>query len=374
MLQLYQELKRCKENGLKGVLGTIIKTEGSTYQKAGAKCFIAEDGKFTGLLSGGCVEDDLKEHSKEILQTGVPKRVFYDFRGEDDFLWGLGLGCNGSIEIFLETYDLEKNPGKAMMIEKMLFQSTERSHWILTIIESGNSLNIGQKFLLCESREPSGNLPKQVLAAFQSRNESGKPEMIQIQEGDEKMGIFIEHVMPEPKLIVFGAGPDALPLVNGAKLLNWSVTLVDHRPAYLNKEHFPNADHFILNNKGEFQDIPISSNTFIVVMTHHFEQDNVIFQNLITTDTPYIGLLGPRKRTHQFIEEVLNSNPELKEKNFDSVFNPVGLDINSKTPEEIAFSILAEIISVYRGGGNGLSLRTLSGPYVSERKEIPLSV
>ena len=133
-MAIAKEIERCKQLGLKGVLATIISVEGSTYQKAGTKCFFAEDGKLTGLLSGGCVENDVIEHGKQMINSGDTKCLQYDLRDNGEDVWGLGVGCNGSMEIFLEPYDPRGQHPSSQVIEEMYAVTTP--HIVSTVIEA----------------------------------------------------------------------------------------------------------------------------------------------------------------------------------------------------------------------------------------------
>ncbi|SDN10033.1 Xanthine and CO dehydrogenase maturation factor, XdhC/CoxF family [Fictibacillus solisalsi] len=339
MLPIYLEMKRCIQNGLRGVLGTIIRTEGSTYQKSGAKCFWSEDGTLTGLLSGGCVEGDFMEHAKEVLKSASCKTISYDFRGGGDDLWGLGLGCNGSIDIFLEPFDTLGDPEKAARSMDICETALAHEVGIATIVEASDPVLIGEKWV-------SEQVP-----FHQSR-----AGVYSIPYGEKEALVFSETLTPPPQLVIFGAGPDAVPLIKGAKQLNWQVTVIDHRPAFVNQQYFPEADHLICVSKGEWPDLRIGSFSFVVIMTHHFEQDALFLKQSLKTAAPYIGVLGPNKRTYQLLDQM---NVGLTQEQLSRLHSPIGLDIGSKTPEEIALSILAEITMIYREKGSGNPLHVM---------------
>jgi xanthine dehydrogenase accessory factor len=347
MLPIYNELLRCEENKIRGVIGTIIKTEGSTYQKAGAKCFLAEDGKMTGLLSGGCVESDLMEHASEVLRTSTCKRLFYDFRDKGDDLWGLGLGCNGSIDIFLEPFDPLNLSRQAQILKKSISRSLTQPTTIATIIEAKETpLLVGEKFVLVEQVRSESKTPFQI-QQIETALSNGNSGLFTLTINGESLDVFFDFIQPDPHLIVCGAGPDAVPLATGAKQLNWKVTVIDHRETYLNKEHFPSADHLRCFPKGKEPDVRISSNTFVIIMTHHFEQDQMLLNHFLHSGAAYLGILGPKRRTYQLLDGISNDIPAER---LEHLYSPVGLDIGSKTPQEIALSILSEMVMVHRGG------------------------
>ncbi|MDN4073111.1 XdhC family protein [Fictibacillus terranigra] len=338
MLPIYREMNRCAENGIRGVLGTIIRTEGSTYQKEGTKCFWAEDGKLTGLLSGGCVEGDLAEHAREVLDHSSCKTLAYDFRDKGDDLWGLGLGCNGSIDILLEPFDPVK-----------LRENTERT---LELYESALNHETILRTII-EAETPSLKGKKWVVAPNMDHVKSG---LDTVAYENEKVLVFTEKITPSPRLTLFGAGPDAVPLVNGAKQLNWHITIIDHRPSFVNTQNFPQADQLLCVPKGKWQDPEIGNHSFVVTMTHHFDQDLLLLEHILETDAAYIGVLGPNKRTYELMDRL---GKKFHEDRLSRLYSPIGLDIGAKTPEEIALSILAEMVMVHRGKGSGQSLQVM---------------
>ncbi|WP_085507100.1 XdhC family protein [Thalassobacillus devorans] len=362
MLPIYKEMKRCRDLMKKGVLGTIIRTEGSTYQKAGAKCFISEDGFITGLVSGGCVEGDLGEYAKHVMETGNSKKVFYDFRDGGDDLWGLGLGCNGSIEIYLEPF-YPMSPS-SIQIEEFFSRALSSSICMITIISSDNPISSEKERIIIEEENSSHNEIKdeRIKNEYNKRLKNNETGLYR----REELEVFFDFVIPSPHVIVFGAGPDAVPLVDGVKRLNWRVSVIDHRPEFVSGSHFPDADELILNKRGTLPEMTLNEHSFIVIMTHHFEQDQQILSELLKVKTGYIGILGPRKRTYQLLEGISNAK-DISEQELINFYSPIGLDISAKTPEEISYSIVTEMINVHRGG-NGISLKMTKGPYIWEQK------
>lgn len=332
MSNIMKELLRCKREGRSGVLATIIQVEGSAYQKEGTKCFYSEDGILTGILSGGCVEQDIEEHAKDVLQQRKPRTIFYDFRGEASDLWGLGVGCNGAIQIFLELYDPIQQPDRSELIEMSVTRLIREAQTVVTIIDGPDHERIGEKWLASERRDLS-------LAGWK---------------------FFHDRITPVPKLLVFGAGPDAVPVVKGAKELGWHVTVADHRPGYLHQPPFGSADQLVHTPAGKAPAVELDSHTFVVIMSHHFEQDQLMLTHVLSSDVSYIGVLGPRHRTQRMLEpmECQWNTAKLKR-----IHSPIGLDIGSKTPEEIALSILSELTACYRGAMAAASLKEKAGEF-----------
>ncbi|WP_409292603.1 XdhC family protein [Peribacillus sp. SCS-37] len=366
MMEIYKELQRCKRNGLRGIIGTIISTKGSTYQKSGAKCFISEDGILTGLLSGGCVEGDLKEYIQEILATGVPRIIQYDFQDEGDLVWGLGLGCNGKLNIFLEPYLPSDSKRKAAVIDQFFLSTQTKPLHRITIVDSNDISLIGTSWVVDPESEEIPNIPFQEILQDYNGVRLTHKNYLSFVGGKFNLEVFYEFTEPAPKLVVFGAGPDAIPLVRIAKTLNWHVTVLDYRTAFATKEKFPEADMLVVYRAGKVPEIDINQNSYVVLMTHNFIQDQIILEGILKMDPSYIGVLGPRKRTDQLIRtsETLGANTKLHQ-----IHGPIGLDLGSKTPEEIALSILAEIMLVHRGGSGHKLSKVKGGPPLGAEKE-----
>ncbi|WP_044895349.1 XdhC family protein [Bacillus alveayuensis] len=348
MITIKKELERCKKEGLSGVLGTIVSTEGSTYQKAGAKCFISEDQRLTGLLSGGCVESDIIEYAMKVLETGKPTVIHYDFYGDDDIVWGLGIGCNGKMNIFLQPYLPTKHPEKAAIIDQYFSDALQKKLHTVTIVEAKDESLQGKMWVI-DGAFDNNDLPisvHEIAVDYMMRKKNLKNEIVYL-GGEQDLYVYYESTSPPPHLIVFGAGPDAIPLVKMAKNLKWLVTVLDHRPSYCNEENFPEADFIHVYPVGSVPNVSIHKNSYVVIMTHNFLHDKEILESILDTDAAYIGLLGPRRRTDRLIAM---SNTLLSNEKIHRIHSPIGLDIGAKTPEEIAFSILAEIMMIYRGG------------------------
>ena len=354
MFTITNEMERCGRENKRGVMATVIRVEGSAYQKEGAKCFIAEDGELIGLLSGGCVESDVIEHGKEVLQTGRPKKIYYDFRDEVDQIWGLGVGCNGAIEIFLELYDPIGHPEKCELMKAAF--TTSKTEIIATITASKNEFEIGDKWIVSVKNEVISINRFEGKTNPYSKLLKGKSMLASLNNNTE---VFFDYIDPVPTLCVFGAGPDAAPLVKTVKNLGWLVKVVDHRPGFVSETNFPFADELICYQRDESPEVGLHENVYAVVMSHQFIQDQIVLETLLKSNIPYIGVLGPVTRTEQLLQPICNkySIAELK---LDRIYSPVGIDIGAKNPEEIALSIASELVNVHRDG-NSVHLKQTKG-------------
>jgi xanthine dehydrogenase accessory factor len=273
-------------------LGLLVATAGSTYRKAGAMMLIAANGDTAGLLSGGCLEGDLAEYARSVIETGSARLVTYDMRGGDDLVWGLGLGCEGAMHILLLRAGPENSWQPLAHFSEAL--AHHRSTSVGIVVESARAGSpVGTVML-------SGAEVDVVLAAAADTGTIGWFET-----DSPRWKLFALPLWLPPKLLLLGAGPDAVPVVDFAARLNWKVTLVDHRPAYADSTHFPAAERVIHAQPEELPGVlnpaPFAA---AVVMSHHLPSDLKYLRALAATDIPYIGLLGPAARRERLLADL----------------------------------------------------------------------
>jgi xanthine dehydrogenase accessory factor len=303
----------------KAALATLVAVEGSSYRRPGARLLVLSDGRRLGSISGGCLEDDIVLRANKVLQDGQPVVVTYDTTDENDIVWGVGLGCQGVVRVFIESI------------------STERPRWIpiltqnrVTRCSTALSVVHGEDFTDLRATHLTEDLP---------------PGMV-------KHAVFEEVIAPPPSLFIFGAGDDARPLVRLAKEVGWYVTVSDSRAAYATRPRFPEADGIIVAPAEEANDrLALDEKSFVVLMTHRFAEDAKLLPLLLSQPLAYVGVLGPRKRTDRLLTQLSGEGFVALPETLERLFAPVGLDLGSTTPETIALSILAELQS-------GLTKRT----------------
>jgi xanthine dehydrogenase accessory factor len=340
LLDAYQQLKLQTENC---VLETIIETFGSTYQKPGARMLINKTGGMTGLLGGGCFERDLVEHAQSVFENGSAKTVFYDMRSPDNFVWGLGLGCNGAVKVLLQL--LKADDGFSPLDIIASSAEANLSGVLVSLVESSHSdFPSGQNIFLPASTDDDHMLLSPEHFPFKT---FALQAVIQKQPHIESHVIsgqlikaFYDPLQPPSRLLIIGAGIDAIPLVTSAKALGWRVTVIDHRTSYINQERFPLAErllHLIPEDVNE--NLDLNQFNALVLMTHNIEYDERYLKAIVNCNIPYIGLLGPMQRKDRLMKSLGSHSAQIKER----VFGPVGLDIGAETPEEIALSVMAGI-------------------------------
>jgi len=325
------------------VLVTVYATEGSTYSKTGHRILIAGNGDYQGLVSGGCLEGDLAEHARGVLETGNSRTVTYDLRDEADEIWGMRIGCNGVIKVLLQRLaaDTGYEPFQTIA-ERHLHQQLAIC---ATIIESENpDLPRGASLIDWEKDYSASQIPDALLNSLReqcaARISASAPELVEEEIGSGQCTILYAPIPLIPRLLVLGAGPDAVPLVNMAIEIGWQVTVADHRAAYLEEPAFRHAHEIACIDPKQLDKTKnLDDFSAVVVMSHHLETDRTYLNQLAGSNLAYIGVLGPKARRDRLISELDQDKQQLAER----LKGPVGLGIGADSPESIALSILAEI-------------------------------
>jgi xanthine dehydrogenase accessory factor len=318
------------------VLATVIETEGSTYSKSGHRILIAGNGHYQGLVSGGCLEGDLAEHAREVIKTGIAKAVRYDLRDDADEIWGMGIGCNGVIEVLLQR--LNRTSGFEPYATIAATAMTPGNAVAVIVVASDTSAcPIGAT--LIDWHEGYGAFDMSAELQTLARQEAAQSGLTRLVQHDT-CTLLITKIPPVPQLLILGAGPDAVPLVNIASELGWRITIADHRAEYLTQPAFGKAEHSRHIDPAQLASIgPLADFNAVVVMSHHLATDRLYLEQLAATDIPYIGLLGPVARRERLINDLGTAAEPLRPR----LHGPVGLDIGANSPESIALSILAQI-------------------------------
>jgi xanthine/CO dehydrogenase XdhC/CoxF family maturation factor len=331
-------------------LATIVETVGSTYQKPGAQMLIAGDGRVAGLLSGGCLEADLMERARSVLATGEAMRVEYDTRSSDDVIWGIGLGCEGAMSIVLTRLNRENQYQPLAFIEACRRDDIAAGFAIIARSEDA-ARPLGTAYWPGATEQAPGEVASAIanasIPSARTRRNQRNP-LRRIATTVEAGGVtaLVAPIELPPRLLVLGAGPDAMPLVEIAGLMNWRITVLDHRPAYAVAERFPRARRVALNAAAALHaELAAARYDAAVVMSHHLVSDQNYLAALAESDIPYIGLLGPAPRRARLMSEIGDKAAKLG----DRLYGPIGLDIGATTPETIALAIVSEIQAVLAG-------------------------
>ncbi|NNK38257.1 MAG: XdhC family protein [Xanthomonadales bacterium] len=329
------------------VLATIIGTNGSTYRKPGAMMLVARDGSFEGLISGGCLENDLVEHARGVFESGKPRHLTYDMHADEALVWNLGIGCDGVIHLLLLRLDRAMSFGFLPLLEDC--QDSRREALLALVTNSVDQPTTGS-FALLDSNDIS--IGDQHLVGILHQEAIQWPRwrtrLRQVSGADSPGEILLLRLPPPARVLICGAGPDAVPLARILSDLDWDVVLVDHRPAYARADRFP-ASCAVREARPDrlSESIDLDSLDAAVIMSHHLENDAEYLRQLAGRPLPYLGVLGPVARRKR-LREMAGCGER-------RVFGPVGLDIGAELPEAIALSIAAEIHAVLNDR-DGLSL------------------
>ena len=342
-------------SGQRMALATIVAVRGSTYRRPGARLLVPEEGAPIGNISGGCLEGDVADMARLVMEEGRARLAGWDLTADDDAVWGLGLGCNGAIEVFIEPADRAVEAARALRTAL----EEERPISLVTVIESTEPEAIapGARLIVMPDGAVEGSLGRsdvdaEAIAAARELLTTERSEIRTLAEG---IRAFVEILDPPLRLVICGAGHDAVPLVRAASLLGWNVTVVDDRPAFLNRERFPEAHGFAsVDDPSEVADaVTVDARTFVVVMTHNFLRDKAYLRGLLTTDARYVAMLGPAARTQRLLMELEEEGTPITDEGRSRIHGPAGLDLGAEGPEEIAQAIIGEIVAVRRGRDGG---------------------
>ncbi len=340
--QLLQFFEIGKRRGEPLVLVTVFDTQGSTYSKAGARMLIDQNGVFQGMLSGGCLEGDLASRAQIVVESGLPQVVDYDL-GQDDELWGLGVGCDGLMRVFLQPLASESGYQPFAALADIY-----RGHSVAvatTIIESTCPAAPPGATVIRSDKGPqvfgmSNDCVEALTAAAPAVADQESSRVSKVQIGDEQLLVLNALVKPPPRLLVLGAGLDAEPVVRVASALGWRCTVVDHRQTYIDNGDFGDADTTLCMPADDLTaKLDLPDFEFAIVMSHHLVTDRSYLRQLAATDIAYIGLLGPGNRRERLLSELRQSGTDLR----DRLHGPAGLDIGGSGPAAIALSIIAEM-------------------------------
>lgn len=307
------EYEKAKTAGVKSVLATVVALDGSSYRRPGVRMLLLENGKMVGAVSGGCVEKEVFRQAESVFKSGVPKVMTYDGRYR--------LGCEGILYILLEPIEL--SPETIESFKKIVAQ---RKPFIVKSRyskEHSDNKGFGSQFVFDDGEHPfRGGL-----------------------QPDETAILFHEKMQPCFRLIIIGAEHDAVQLCSFAALTGWEVTVVVHPKEEKELHDFPGASELIAD-EGENLGLTFDSETAVVLMTHSYVKDLKYLIALKSINPVYFGLLGPTRRREKLFGELMEMHPDIDPDFLEQIHGPAGLDIGAETPQEIALTILAEILAV----------------------------
>jgi xanthine dehydrogenase accessory factor len=344
-------LTAARAAGKRAALATVVRVRGSAYRHEGAKLAVAADGSTAGNVSGGCLEQDVREVALQVLNSGEPQLRSYCSSADEIAAWDLGVGCEGQVDVFVEM------ASEARSRERELLEGRE-TFAVATIVGMQDTGCGMRRVVTADHAEGDlGSKDLNARAATLAREllETGGESGIHETAG---RSVFFDVLLPPPQLVVLGAGDDARPLVRFASDVGFRVVVVDRRPGYLTAERFPGAAALIESTgDGLRAALPLDAECYAVVMNHNFADDQAYVRALLKTPVAYVGMLGPRQRT----ERILRNLAAEGSGNEGRVYGPVGLDIGTDGAEQVALAVIAEILAI-RSGRRARSLRDRQAP------------
>ncbi|TXB66271.1 XdhC family protein [Phaeodactylibacter luteus] len=348
ILKAYKDLPE----GRRVALATVVRVEGSSYRRTGARMLIMDDGNWIGGISGGCLEGDALRKAQLAILREQPSLVTYDTTDDDAQQIGVGLGCNGIIDVLIAPLEQDSPLNPLHILEGCLGERQPSILLTISHYEGAGPLYPGQ-MIKYENGGLAGKLPegfpiKQLLADIEQVQARQKSSSNTYPWKREEVGVFIEFLPPELRLLLFGGNYDVFPMAQLARAIGHEVTVYAN-PHKLSRAIFKEA-HVVKEKEAE---VEVDDYTACILMAHDYKTDLANLQRLLPTDVPYIGLLGPRKRTDKMLDELAAAGFALNGESQARLHSPVGLDIGALSPEEIALSVLAEIRAFFsqRSGG-----------------------
>ena len=357
MQDVFHEAVNLLENEEQLVMATVIRTKGSTPQKPGAKLLVRSDGSGVGTLGGGCVEGDIWYAASQLMRRGGDAQ-YREYELNEDLAAQDGLVCGGTMFFLI---DPVYQPDQYLDYAKEIDSAYEGgpSVALASLIKSapGKNLPVGAKLFIREDGSTHGSLgdsdlDRDAVKRAHGLMAMGRNEYAIAEDGSE---YFIEAYTTPPQLVICGGGHVSFALAAHAKPLGFRLFITDDREEFANYERFPNADIIVAKKPEDALDeLPINANTFIVVATRGHRFDNVALAAAAATRARYVGLMGSKRKTILIYEDLVRMG--LDEQRLRDIRSPIGLDIRARTPEEIAVSIMGEIL-MFRLGGTGLPMK-----------------
>lgn len=349
---IYQQLAGLLERKERLAFAVLVETKGSTPQKCGAKAIFLPDGRILGTLGGGCLEAETRQKALRAIETGES----FSFRAvlDDDFGWDDGLICGGSVQTFVQP-----DPGRSKVWQALLAEPLKRQRRVLATITTGD--HVGKRALFTDKELiAADDLPADLLSELSAKCANlltePEPEPLSLALQPSSLSVYFEPILPRPVLVICGGGHIGCAV---GKLAAWSgfdVVAVDDRASFANKERFPDAKQIIVDDPAKvMKDFPIDADTYICIVTRGHKHDAVILKEVIHKPAAYIGMIGSKRKVRTVMDGFINEGIATAE-DFRRVRTPMGLSIHSLTVEEIAVSVLAELIAVRRNAQNYVSL------------------
>jgi xanthine dehydrogenase accessory factor len=343
--RIRETIKDWSDRGLGFALATVVGVRGSTYRGLAARQLVAADGTSVGTVSGGCLDSDLHAIAARVIGDNTPEVVEFDLTADDEAVWGWGIGCNGATRLLVEP------GGSALALAALLAElsGAQRPAAVVHVLSGA----IPATRAVVTHNSVDGSLPASVVDSARLALIDSRHRLVDL-EGVEAL---IEVVGSPSRLVVCGAGHDAVPLVRYGAELGFEVIVVDDRRQFLTAERFPEASALVHCEPRDLGSaVELDQRAHVVLMSHNYLRDLDYLRGLLGADVAYIGALGPGARLQRLLSDLDDGAPGLS-----ILYGPAGLDIGAEGPSEIALAIMAEIVAVRRAKSGG-HLRARKGP------------
>ena len=359
--RLLDAIRQARAAGEPAAIATVVRVKGSAYRREGTRMFVRRTGTYECALSGGCLEPTVADAAARVIATGEPVIVSYDL--EDDSVWGLGIGCSGAVDIRIER----------------IADDAMTNAW-LTILERGEAAvlvtplsGVSGRMIVRGAGAVVGGLTDPVVeqrAVAQALARLGAAYPVSGPERISSAEVFYEIATPPPVLVIFGAGHDAAPVAQLAWTLGFAVTVVDVREAFLTQERFGGATRVCAHFSQFAERVTLRPGSFALIMNHHLERDQESLRFSLESDAAYIGVLGPRARYDKLVAGLAEQGYVPDSTKAARVRSPVGLSLGAETPEEVATSILGELLAIRRGFDGGFLSGSVGSLHRPEDKRL----
>ncbi len=357
MREVFREAVSELEKGRRVVVATVVRTKGSTPQKPGAKLLVRHDGSGVGTLGGGCVEGDIWFAAKELMKRGGPSE-YRDYELNEELAAEDGLVCGGTMYFLIDSV---YQSGDYLDVAREIDGAYrgEGAVAVASVVKpaEGQPAPIAARLLVRENGSTEGTLGSEALdrdASGKARDLMvlGKNDYVVAENGAE---YFVEAYTTPPQMVLCGGGHVSKAIAPLAKTVGFRVFVTDDREEFANADRFPEADRLIVAAPEDaLPQLLINPNTFIIVATRGHRYDNVALDVAARTPAKYVGLMGSRRKTILIYEDLLRGGMPIERVR--EIRSPIGLDVRARTPEEIAVSIIAEVL-MFRLGGTGLPMK-----------------
>jgi xanthine dehydrogenase accessory factor len=347
MPDIHQEIHRLQQLGEVEALATVVTVKGSTPRAEGAQMLIRQDGSILGSIGGGCIEAAVWQAAKKIIKTRAAQLLDYDLTGREET--PEGLICGGTMQVFIEPL-LPEDPASVMAELASAKRAGETVALGTTVASAGTAVSLGGKLLVRENGGTTGSLgekslDKVVVEAAREAMRERTPRMA----SHECTRIFVAPVFPEPTVVIFGAGHIGYAVAKIAHIAGFRIVAIDDRPAYANKDRFPDAEECYVEDPADsVAHLNLNGACYAVIACRGHLEDQRVLKEVLQTRAGYIGMIGSRKKTKTVFANLVKEG--VAEQSLQRIHSPIGLPIAAETPEDIAISIMAEITDVRRQG------------------------